>query len=184
MNRQKFLVGLLIVVAVTMLPYYFADRAGARIEKEMAGIAGQMDLLRLRALKVREAEEQLAQYKAASLALEQRLISTEPFATMERELTAAAAQTGMRVLELSLQGAKPVQTLPSLVAYTADVEVQGSTGNFVRFLKRLEQQPMLITIPDLTLGLPEDVTAGAAPGTGSIRTRLTLQFYGKGPGSK
>lgn len=180
MNRQQMLITLLVVVAVIMLPSYYADRAGARLEKEMATMEMEMDLLRAKALKVREDEERLAAGKRAMIDLEARLLGRDPFADMEREVTAVAARAGLRVRELNLVGAEPVKELPTLVRYTAAVEVSGTTGTLIAFVRLMEQHPMLIEVPDLKLAIPR--TAPGAPQTQGLETRLTLYFFGKAAG--
>lgn len=181
MNRQQILVTVLALVAVTMLPSYFADRAGARLEKEMVTMEREMEVLRARALKAREEEERLAVRQRAMTHLEARLLTRDPFAGMEREVTGVAARAGLQVLELNLLGAEPVQELPTLVRYTAAVEVAGTTGSLIEFVRLLEQHPLLIEVPDLKLVLPR-TAPGASQTLGSIRTRLTLYFFGEAAG--
>lgn len=181
MNRQKLLIGLLIVVALTALPVLVIDRTNAGVKQELAELKPEMDLLREKALKAREIEKQLAAEQQSMAALPDRLIGQEPFADMHREVHAVAAKAGLQVRELSLVGAEPVEALPDLIEYTATVELAGTTAGFIEFTRLLEQHRLLIRIPDLNLKLPD--SAPAADGSG-FRTRLTLHFYGKAPGSK
>lgn len=184
MNRQRFLIGLLILVIVTMLPVYIADRTTAHWNQQLAELNPTVDLLRQKALKSRELEQRLARELEAGDGLEERLINTDPFAVIHRELTMVGGQTGMRVVEVILTGAQPIEGLPSLVEYTAEVQVEGATVDFIRFLERLERHPLLIGIPDLKLQLPQASPEDVASITATLQTRLTLHFYAKAPGSE
>ncbi|MFZ5817989.1 MAG: hypothetical protein ACOY93_22280 [Bacillota bacterium] len=174
MNRQRFLIILLLVVAATLLPTYFIDRANARLREEMTALVEEMGLARDKAVRVRELEARLAEEERALAGLDQRLISDEPFADMERELRALTGQAGLRMTEMTLGGSEPLKELPSLLQYTATVELSGSVQQYVAFLRLLENHRLLIDIPDLKLSFGQS--------DGLFRTRLTLHFYGKAPG--
>lgn len=178
MNRQQVLVGLLIVVAVTMLPVYFLERSMATKRKELAALEEQMQLLRDKVAAVKSLEEELAEAAKAEARVAQRLIGSDPFADMHRELNAAATRAGLQINQLSLSGGKPVQGLPFL-EYQATVDVAGSVDSFAQYLRLLEQHRLLIGIPDLQMHLPRLGEGFVAPSP--IRTSLSLQFYGKGP---
>ncbi|MFZ5825194.1 MAG: hypothetical protein ACOY94_12775 [Bacillota bacterium] len=177
MNRQRILLGLLIVVAVTLLPSYFADRAAIRLKMEMAAVEKEMEVLRAKALKVREEEERLAVGQRAMADLKARFVSQNPFADMERVVAILAARSGMQVVELNLVGAELVKELPTMVRYTAAVELAGTAGGLITFVRLAEEHPLLIEVPDLKLSIPR-TDPGVAQINAPIRPRLTLSFFG------
>lgn len=169
MNRQQVLVGLLALVAVTLLPLSYVERVMAGVDKEKKALDQQVALLREKATAVRDLQRQAEEATTAMAGVEQRLLGSNPFADMEREIRAAAARAGVRVSQLALGGATEVKGLP-LRQYSATVEVAGTVAGFEEFLRLLEQHPLLIEIPDLKLQFTG----------GPLRTTLSLHFYGKG----
>lgn len=197
MKRQRFLVMLLVVVAVTMLPFYFLDQAGANLRKEQKSSGPELELLRTKLKAVRSLESQVAEMRKSS-GQDGRLLGGDPFAEIERELAAAAAKSGMKVAELTLAKGKPVAGLP-LLEYTATVKLTGTPVGYVTFLQFLEQHRLIISIPDVSVtlsstGIPVAPAPGAAspakpakPATPAAKeslpppweTKLILSFYGK-----
>lgn len=173
MNRQRFLVALLVVVAVTMLPLYFFDRANMAVRKEKEELQQQIALVRDKATAVRNLESQIDEARQAGVALEQRLISANPFADMERELRATAGRADMQVTQLTLGGATEVKEV-GLYKYSATVDLTGTVDGYVEFLRLLEQHPLLVEIPDLKLVFPVGTTT-------TYHTSLTVHFFGKEP---
>lgn len=174
MRRQTFLLGLLLVVILFAVPVYYFDRANASVKREKTALDHQLALLRQRAAAVRQLEAEVDQAREAEAALEPRLIGSDPFAQMEREIRSSAAQAGIQISQLKLTGSTPVEGLP-LVQYTATVELSGTVAGAEAFLRQLEQHPLLIQIPDLQLKFSPP---GAIP---AFRTTLSLYFYGKAP---
>lgn len=176
MSRQNLLIALLIVVAVAAAPFYYFDRQAAKLKKEKAAIDQEMGLLKEKAAATKDLEARLAGLKSSSAAMDTRLLGSDPFAEMQRELTAAAGRAGVTVVGLKLTGAEPVKGLP-LDRYTATVELSGSLDGLIAFVEILERDPLLIEIPDLYLRLPKPGAAGSAA---EFRPTLDLHFFGRG----
>ncbi len=188
MKRQQFLLIVLAFVAVTMLPVYFVDQQRAALEKEQAALQEQIALQREKVDAVRRLEAELAQEEQAMSDLDQRLIdSGDPFAAMEREIASVAARAGLRVIELNLSGAEALEQVPTVQRYSAKVELSGSVGGFIEFIRLLEAHRLLIEIPDLDLGFgtgATTVTPVAGQAAPPFVTRIELHFFGKVPGDK
>jgi len=153
-KRQQFLLILLAVVAVTMLPVYLIDQTMGKLEQELADLQSQIALYREKANAVRELDLQVAQEEAELSTFDQRLIDAkDPFAAMHRAVSTAATKAGVQVDELRLVVEGEVTELPGLLRYKATVDLSGTISGFLEFLRLLEEDPLLIAIPDLQIAL-------------------------------
>lgn len=172
MKRERLLIYLLILVAVTLLPVSLADQATGKLKKEIAAVTDEAALGREQVAIVHRLREQLAA-TAGIDALRGRLLGSDPFAEMQQSLTAAAASAGVQLAQITLTGGIPSERAPGLTEFGANIEVLGTPAQFLQFVRRLEQHRLLIEIPDLQVGIAKP----AAGATGPERVRLALHFF-------
>ena len=178
MTRQHLLLGILAVLVVIALPYTLMAQALEREKQQADQTMAELAPLRNQAMAIKQREEGIADHDKALQALERRLITSDPFATIQSELADAARLSGASLGSLTLEGGQAVAALPGVVRYAASVQVSGSLQQFLRFLRLLEQHKILIELPDISLKrqpAPRDTKSA------EVQVNMSLGFFGKGP---
>ncbi|HYF91777.1 MAG TPA: hypothetical protein VD969_05995 [Symbiobacteriaceae bacterium] len=163
MNRQSVLIWILVVVVMFGLPLHYMDAA---IEGNRAKLKeGQAKLapLRKEVEALRQREQQLTDRKRVLEAISTRLIEGQPFATIQRELTAVAVKSGVSLSSLILEGPESVADLSAVVKYKATLQVTGNRNQYLEFLRQLERHSLLIELPEVSLRTQPPAAKGAVP---------------------
>lgn len=174
MTRERLLVGLLIVLAVFALPYYYLNRVLVTKAGQVQTLSAQAGPIRAKALKLKTRQTDLDQAKATIKAAAQRFVKADPTLEIRSELDRIAVKSGVVLTAFSLKSGEKIPDLPDLpgtVKYNASIQVSGSRTQFVAFLRGLEQSAYLIEIPTLNVTLQ--------PKPPEVTMPLTLVFFGK-----
>jgi len=169
-KRERELVWLLLVVLLVTVPYYVFDQLARPRALALQAVTERVAAARRQVRAVRRAQERLREAEAAATVPPARLLGDLPFADVERELGLVASASGAAIERLSLYAGEPLEHVPWLQPYRADVVVGGSYAQFVAFLRSLEEHALLVEVPDLILQLPSD-------GKDELTTSLELHFY-------
>lgn len=170
MKRERTLLGLLLVLVIAVGPSYLFDQLNRPLTERLTEVEQSAALERERAQAVRQAEDRLRELEVTAVPAAHQLLGDNPFADMEQALRMAAEDAGVRLERITLAAATAVEGVPGLLQYGADVDLAGSYDQYLAFLRALEENRLLIEVPDLVLALPSD-------GQGPLRTSLTLHFY-------
>lgn len=174
MTRQSILIWVLVVVAMFGLPMHYMDAAIEESRTQLDAGQSQLTPLRREASEVRERDEKLTARIQAVQAVKGRLIASQPFATIQAELTAAAARSGVTLGGMTLEGPSAVTDLPMMVRYQATVLVTGNRSQYLEFLRLLENHRLLIELPEATLRLQAAPAKGVLP---QVQQTLMLGFF-------
>ena len=176
MSRQSVLIWILVMVVMFGLPIHYMDAAVEGSRAKLTAAQSKLAPLRQEADALRQREQQLADRMRKLETVASRLIDSQPFATIQRELTAAAAKSGVSLSSLILEGPTPVADLPAMVRYQATLQVTGNRNQYLEFLRLLERHPLLIDLPEVSLRTQIPAARGAVP---QVQQPLVLGFYGK-----
>jgi len=176
MNRQKLLLLVLALLAILGLPYTYLDRLLLDSRNAVAVAAAEFAPMRAQLSQMREREQKLNQHRKSMDALQSRLITDQPFASIQGEVAALAKQAGVTLGAMSLEGPLKVEEMPGIVRYQATVQVSGTRTQFVDFLALLERSRLLIEIPEIAIKLalpPGGLITSPLPGQAATNKPAT-----------
>ncbi|HWI65524.1 MAG TPA: hypothetical protein VNT75_27145 [Symbiobacteriaceae bacterium] len=173
MSRQSVLIWILVALVMFGLPVHYMDAAMTEGQGKLEAETAKLEPLRREVAAGREREAQLAERARKLEAVQSRLIQSQPFASIQSELAAAAAKSGVTLGALMLEGPAAVAELPEIVRYQATLQVSGNRAQYLEFLKLLENHRLLIELPEVSLR-----TGPAARGVQpQVQQALALGFY-------
>lgn len=173
MTRQSVLIWILVAVAMFGLPIHYMDAAMTENQGKLEAEQAKLEPLRRQVMSVHELEKSLAARSRKISEVNARLIQSQPFATIQGELAAAAAKTGVSLGALMLEGPAAVPELPEIVRYQATLQVTGNRLQYLEFLKLLENHRLLIELPEVSLKMAP-APKGVQP---QVQQALVLGFY-------
>lgn len=174
MSRQSVLIWILVAVALLGLPIHYMDAATSAGRTQLEAEQSKLAPLRRQVTQLKERETKAGARADALAAIKSRLITDQPFATMQAELTAAAKASGVVISAVAMEGPQTVADLPDLVRYQVTCQVAGNRNQYLDFLERLEHHRLLIELPEVSLKLPPAPAKGVLP---QVTQGLTLGFY-------
>ncbi len=172
MKRQNILIAILALLVAVGLPWNYMDGSLKKVRAEIDASRERLLPMARQAAEIRRREVALAAERAKVEAVRSRLVTQDPFATIQGELTGASRSSGVLLGAFTLERGEAIAALPGMIRYTAVVEVSGSRKQYLDFLHFLERNQLLIELPEV------DVKLGPVGQSPEVRVTMPISFFG------